>query len=240
VDLRVLLALTAVPVVAAAVSGAVAAVHRPGPRLTSGLQHFAAGVVFAAAAIDLLPAVLERSPWVAIIGFGAGIAVMFGFRALSEGIEHRRQVRGQSGLPVGLAIATGTDFFIDGIILGAAFAADSAIGVLLSVALAVEYLFVGLSLSATLAGSASRRLVALAPVGLALLTVLGAVLGALALGDASPTVLAGILAFGTVAFMYLATEELLVEAHAEGESSIGSIGYFAGFLLYLVLSELVH
>jgi ZIP family zinc transporter len=48
-----------------------------------------------------------------------------------------------------------------------------------------------------------------------------------------------VLAFGAVAFMYLATEELLVEAHARGETSIGSVGFFVGFLIYLVLSELI-
>ena len=52
-----------VPLAAAALSGAVAAVHAPGEKVTSGLQHFAAGVVFAAAAIELLPGVLERSRW---------------------------------------------------------------------------------------------------------------------------------------------------------------------------------
>jgi hypothetical protein len=70
--LNTVLALTAVPVVAALVSGLVAAVRRPRPRLTSGLQHFAAGVVFSAAAIELLPAVLHRSPIVAVLGFAVG------------------------------------------------------------------------------------------------------------------------------------------------------------------------
>ena len=228
-----------VPVLAAAVSGGVAAVRPPGPRLTSGLQHFAAGVVFAAASIELLPGVLERSPLVAVVGFAAGVAVMFGFRAISERLEHRREVAGETGLPIGLGVAIGVDFFIDGVILGAGFAAGSRVGVLLTIALTVEYLFVGLSLSATLAGSVSRRFVAVAPVALALLTVVGTVAGVLLLGGVSPPVLGGVLAFGAVAFMYLATEELLVQAHAEGETSIGSVGFFVGFLIYLVLTELI-
>ena len=228
-----------VPVVAAALSGAVAAVRAPGEKLTSGLQHFAAGVVFAAAAIELLPGVLERSPLVAVAGFAAGIAVMFGFRAASEHLEHRREAAGHTGLPIGLAVAIGVDFFIDGLILGAGFATGPRVGVLLTVALAVEYLFVGLSLSATLAGTVSRRFVALAPVVLALLTVAGTAVGVATLSGASPTLLAGVLAFGAVAFMYLATEELLVEAHARGETSIGSVGFFVGFLIYLVLAELI-
>ncbi len=229
-----------VPVVAAALSGGAAAVRAPGPRVTSGLQHFAAGVVFAAAAIELLPGVLNESPWVAVAGFGAGIAVMFAFRAASERAEEHRRRRGQAGVPLGLVAAIAVDFFIDGVILGAGFAAGGHTGVLLTIALAVEYLFVGLSLSATLAGSVPRQVVAAAPVLLAVLTVLGTVLGVVVLAGVSASVLAGVLAFGAVAFMYLATEELLVQAHVRGETSLGSAGFFVGFLIYLVLHELIH
>ena len=230
---------TLVPLAAAAVSGVVAAVHAPGERLTSGLQHFAAGVVFAAAVIELLPDVLRQSPLVAIIGFAVGIAVMFGFRGVSEFVERRREARRQPGLPVGLLAAVGVDFLIDGVILGAGFAAGGTLGALLTVALAVEYLFVGLSVSTSWGGSVSRVRVAMAPVALALLTVLGTGAGVLFLSGASATMLAGVLAFGAVAFMYLATEELLVQAHQKGETAIGSVGFFVGFLIYLVLHELI-
>jgi ZIP family zinc transporter len=118
--------------------------------------------------------------------------------------------------------------------LGAGFAAGARTGVLLTIALAVEYLFVGLSLAATLACRTSQKVVAAAPVALAVLTVLGTVLGVVVFGGVPAVVLAGVLAFGAVAFMYLATEELLVEAHAEGETAIGSVGFFIGFLIYLV------
>lgn len=231
---------TLIPVLAAALSGLVAVVRRPGRRVTSGVQHFAAGVVFAAAAIELLPRVLRQAPVVAILGFAVGIAVMFAFRAVGDRLERRREERGRSGLPLGLAVATGVDFLVDGVILGAGFSAGADTGVLLTVALAVEYLFVGLSLSAALAGVASRPVTALAPPVLALLTVAGAALGAVTLAGADPALLAGVLAFGAVAFMYLATEELLVEAHQEGETALGSVGFFVGFLVYLVLSELIR
>ena len=150
------LAFTLIPVLAAAGSGVVASLRRPGTRLTSGLQHFAAGVVFAAAAVELLPRVLEQSPMVAIVGFGAGIVVMFGFRAASGRAERRRAERGLTGVPLGLITATGIDFLVDGVILGAGFTAQASTGLLLTIALAIEYLFVGLSLSASLAGRASR------------------------------------------------------------------------------------
>ena len=227
-----------VPVAAAGVSGLVAAIRPPGRRATSGIQHFAAGVVFAAAAIELLPGVLHQRPGVAVAGFAAGIVVMFSFRALSTTLERRRSEEGPA-LPIGLAVATGVDFAVDGLVLGAGFAAGPTTGLLLSIALAVEYLFVGLSLSASMTGAASRRLVAVAPAALSLLTVAGTAVGVVLLAGASPPLLAGVLAFGAVAFMYLATEELLVEAHEQGETALGSVGFFVGFLIYLLLDELI-
>jgi len=226
-----------IPVAAAVVAGLVAVTARPGEKVTSAVQHFAAGVVFAAAAVELLPRVLHENPWVAIVGFGAGIVVMFGMRAVTERLEARPHTKPGTRLPLGFAGATAIDFAIDGVILGGGFAAGATTGVLLTIALAIEYLFVGLSLSAVLGPRAPRLLVVAAPVGLSLLTLVGAVLGAVLLSGASPTTLAAVLAFGAVAFMYLATEELLVEAHERGETAAGSVTFFVGFLLYMVLSE---
>jgi ZIP family zinc transporter len=226
-----------IPVVAAGAAGLLAATRPPGEKVTSAIQHFAAGVVFAAAAIELLPRVLEESSTVAIGGFAAGIVVMFGMRALTDRLERRRPAAAGSGLPLGFIGATAIDFAIDGVILGGGFAVGGETGLLLTVALAVEYLFVGLSLSAALGPSASVRLVVIGPVALSLLTVAGTAAGVWALTGASAATLAAVLAFGVVAFMYLATEELLVQAHERGETATGSIGYFIGFLLYLVLSE---
>jgi ZIP family zinc transporter len=236
----VLLALlyTLIPVAAAAVAGVIAAATRPSERITSGVQHFAAGVVFAAVAIELLPRVLRQSPSVAIGGFAAGIAVMFGMRAITDRLERRPSAGGHTRrLPLGFAGATAVDFAIDGVILGAGFSAGATTGLLLTIALTIEYLFVGLSLSATLGPQAPRRLVIAAPVALSMLTVAGTALGVWLLSGASATTLAGVLAFGAVAFMYLATEELLVEAHERGETALGSVTFFIGFLLYMVLSE---
>lgn len=58
-------ALVAFPVAATAVGSVTAAFRRPGPRLTSAIQHLAAGVVFAALAgevpTDPSPAALDPS-----------------------------------------------------------------------------------------------------------------------------------------------------------------------------------
>src|SRR4051812_22331871 len=77
------LALTGVPVLAAGAAGLAATVRPPGVRMTSGRQHFAAGVVIAAAALELLPDVVRESGLVSVVGFGLGIAVMFAMRAVT-------------------------------------------------------------------------------------------------------------------------------------------------------------
>lgn len=235
------LVLTGVPVAAAGGAGVTATVRQPGARLTSALQHFAAGVVIAAAALELLPEVVRESGLVALVGFGLGIAVMFGMRAVTDRLESRsttRAARPSGGsLPMGMIGATAIDFLIDGLVLGAGFTAGGHTGVLLAIALAIEYLFVGLSLAGSLGADASRTVRLVLPLLLSLLSVAGAFLGVWLLAGVSPVVLAGVLAFGAVAFMYLATEELLVEAHESGETALGSATFYVGFLAVLMIEQ---
>jgi ZIP family zinc transporter len=125
------------------------------------------------------------------------------------------------------------------VVLGAGFAAGGQTGALLTVAVAIEYLFVGIAVAAELGAGASRRRKIGVPFALALLTTLGAGVGAAVLEGVLGRVLATVLAFGAVAFMYLATEELLVHAHERGETARGSVLFFVGFLLYLLIEEIV-
>jgi zinc transporter, ZIP family len=76
---------TLIPVMAAMVGAALAAWRAPGPKLTSAIQHFAAGVVFAAAAGELLPDLVHRHSMQAIVVGGAlGLVVMLIIRWLGE------------------------------------------------------------------------------------------------------------------------------------------------------------
>lgn len=229
---------TLLPVAAAAVSGVVAAVRPPGARVTSAVQHLAAGVVFAAAAIELVPGVVRSAPGPAISGFTAGIAVMFSLNYVAQRAERRAEQRG-SQLALGLIATTGADFFIDGIVLGAGFASGGSTGVLLTIAISLEYLFVGLSVAATLPSRNPTRVIGL-PTGLAPTAVAGTALGVTTLDGASASVMAAVLGFGAVVFMYLVTEELLVEAHERGETATGSATFFLGFLAYLLLEQAVR
>jgi len=216
---------------AAAVVGAAAAVNlRPGPVLVSAIQHFAAGVVFAAAVGEILPDVKHAgSPWAMLVGGALGVAAMLLVRILEK------RVKG----PAGLMSVTGIDILVDGLVLGIAFAAGAKAGILLTVALTIEVLFLGLTVANELGeGGASKGKVVGLTAALVLLLPLGALLGG-PVGSLPAAVQAGFLSFGLIALLYLVTEELLIEAHETEDRPWVTAMFFAGFLLLLLLDGMI-
>ena len=221
---------TLIPAATAVLGAAVAVNLRPGPVLVSAIQHFAAGVVFAAAAGEILPDLKHAgSPWATLVGGAVGVAVMLVVRLLE------RRLKG----PVGLLTVTGIDILVDGLVLGIAFAAGAKAGLLLTVALTIEVLFLGLTVANELGeGGTSKGRVVGVTAALAVLLPLGALLGGPV--AALPAAIRGaFLAFGLVALLYLVTEELLVEAHETEDRPWVTAMFFAGFLLLLLLDDMV-
>lgn len=231
------LAYTLLPVAATIAGGAIAAFRTPGPRLRSGVQHFAAGVVFAAVAVELLPDVVhERAPVAAVLGLTLGIAAMLAVRRLSERIGGSEAAAEGKGNPASLLITLGVDIGLDGLLLGIGFVAGARQGILLTIALTLELLFLGLAAATALgaAGAGRGRLVGTVA-GLALILLIGAAAGALVFGGLSGPPFEAVLAFGVAALLYLVTEELLVEAHEVPETAAITSAFFAGFLVLLVI-----
>ena len=221
---------TLVPV-AAVLIGAIAAVwKKPGPSLTSGIQHLAAGVVFAAAAVEILPQIMHSGSVMAtFVGGACGVAVMLSLKSLET------RWRG----PVGLLSAVGIDILIDGLVLGLAFIAGAKAGLLMTVALTLEVLFLGLTVTEALGETIRSRVKIVAISGaIALLLPLGAML-ATPIQLLSPPAVAGFLTFGLMALLYLVTEELLVDAHEKPDSPMISAMFFVGFLGLLLLEEAI-
>ena len=221
---------TLIPVISAALGATVAAYRRPGAVLISAIQHFAAGVVFAAAAGEILPDVKHGGFVVPVaIGGAGGIAVMLVVRQVEE------RVKG----PFGLLSIVGVDLLIDGLVLGLGFAAGKTTGLLLTVALTLEVLFLGLTVAAELGqGKSSPRRMIGTTLGLSLLLPLGVVLAS-PIGLLPPAYLAGFLSFGLIALLYLVTEELLVEAHENPDRPWVTAMFFVGFLLLLLLEQAI-
>jgi ZIP family zinc transporter len=224
-----ILLFTMAPVAAAIVGAGATAWRKPGPQLVSAIQHFAAGVVFAAAAGEILPDLKHAGAvWPVMIGGTAGILAML----LVQAVEAR--AKGAAGL---LAII-GVDIFIDGLVLGLSFLAGQTQGLLLTIALTIEILFLGLTIAVGLQTGNWLR-----SVGVTALMVLLLPLGALLstpISHLPPAVITGCLAFGLVALLYLVTEELLVEAHEVLDRPWITAMFFVGFLLLLLLADLME
>jgi ZIP family zinc transporter len=221
---------------AAGIAGGILAFYwAPGIRARSALQHFAAGVVIAAVASELIPTVERTGTTLGILGgFAAGGAVMIALKWIVLKFERREKAKHR--LPVGLATAAAVDTLIDGAIISAGFSMGERLGSLLAAALGLELFFLTLAVGSEFHKKRSTRWKGLAvTVGIALLLPLGATGGFFALKGASQAAVAVALAFSAAALLYLIAEELLVESIQAEESLFSTAMLFAGFAALLAL-----
>ena len=218
-----ILAYTLIPCIAIVVGGVIALAREPGAGLISSFQHFAAGVVFAAVAVELLPQLHTiDSPVSMIGGFVLGVVVMLGCKALFE--------------KAGILIPMAVDLFIDGLLVAVGFAAGALGGLVLLIGLTLETLSLGLSTAPAFRRRGMTKVRALVVLGATGLVILvGASAGEIVTG-ASVHFLAGILGFGVAALLYLVTEELLTEAHESPDTPLITATFFAGFLVPIIIA----
>jgi zinc transporter, ZIP family len=225
------LALMAIPALVALAGGFLAALWHPSARARSLIQHFAAGVVLAALAVELLPEIeREHAPGLVLAAsFALGSLFMYGLKLFTERLEKGGGDHGKRA--VGLLLATFIDVATDGFIIGAGFAAGGETGPVLAIGLSVELLFLGLALTSEAPGG--TRIVLLSG-GLGATVLACAAAGKVLLSGASKATIGGALAFSAAALLYLVTEELLMEAHAgrEPETPASTLVLFAGFLAF--------
>ncbi len=208
-------------------SGAIGSWIPISKKAASAFQHFAAGVVFAAVATELLPLVVSSPLKIDIAaGFLIGMAAMLGIRLIDQ----------KSTSSFGMAAGIGIDLFVDGLLIGLAFSTSQKSGILILIALTIEVLSLGLSLMPTLIRknlSAAFRAASLFV--LCSLIPVGAVIGALVISIIPHEFYEAALAFGVSALLYLVTEELLVEAHETRDTLWTTASFFVGFLAIMLL-----
>lgn len=226
------LLLMAIPALVALGGGVLASVWSPTRNTRSLIQHFAAGVVLAALAVELLPGIeREHAPGMVLVGsFALGSLFMYGLKLWTLRLEHQSSAAEVAqGIGTGLLLATFIDVATDGFIIGAGFAAGGETGMILALGLSVELLFLGLALASE--ATAGWRIIAIsAALGATVLTF--SLIGNFVLADASHAVIGAALAFSAAALLYLVTEELLVEAHEVEEKPISTLVLFSGFLIF--------
>ena len=212
--------------------------RKPGDKMRSTLQHFAAGVVFSTVAVELLPDLIRsHAVLYVIVGFACGVALLLLIRRITHEPPPSAVASAparDSKLPTGMLVAVGIDILLDGLLVGLGFTVGAKEGWMLTIALSLELLSLGLAIGASLATFPRMRVLT---VGLVLSSSLlvGAAGGVTFIADLSEHALAGVLAFGCAALLFLVTEELLVEAHESGETAFATAMFFVGFLAFLVV-----
>lgn len=239
-DLALILAYTTIPALAVILGGSFAMFRVPSPQTRSAVQHFAAGVVFAAVATELLPEMTrEQRLAPLILGFLCGVGAMLSVNRFVARLDSKQD--NERRTPTGLLMGVAVDVFVDGLLVGASFAAGPETGVLITVALTLELVFLGLATSAALGrASHTNRYVLAILLSLALLLFAGATLGGSLLAGLSGAPLIATLAFATAALLYLVTEELLVEAHDIPDTALATTMFFMGFLTLLIIEISSH
>lgn len=221
-----------IPACVSLLGGVLAVFWQPSRHTRSLIQHFAAGVVLAALAVEVLPELgREHAPgWVLIGSFAVGALLMYAMKLWSMRMEAAAEHAPSSEQwNYGLLMATFIDIAVDGFIIGAGFAASHETGLILALGLSVELLFLGLSLvSETIKGWRVVLMTALLGAVVLSCTFLGNYL----LTGASNVTISAILAFGVAALLYLVTDELLIEAHEVEEKPVSTLWLFAGFMVF--------
>ena len=231
------LSYTSLAVVAALVGGVIAVYRPPGPQMESNIQHFAAGVVIAAVAAELLPDIHDRAPQVVVLGFAIGVVTMLGIHRLSRAIE-QRDLGGPFAGAAGLLITVAIDMVIDGVLIGVTFLDNPDAGVIIALALTIEVLFLGVAGVVALPQNLGMARKLAVPAAFGLLLATGVTVGVLALEGVTGAPIAIILAFGSAALLYLVTEELLVKAGKVPETPVSTTLFFVGFLSIFLLDML--
>ena len=172
--------LVSFPVAASTLGAVVAAVKPPGPRIVSGVQHFAAGVVTAALVGEIMPELSKEGHLVwAVIGFVAGAILVLALgaygrhtegeaEAAAEAAHHQSRASGHvrrnavaaataGALPIGMLGAMAVDLLLDGVLVGLGVRLGATQGMILTIALTLEILFLAYRWFPNSASWASRK-----------------------------------------------------------------------------------
>jgi ZIP family zinc transporter len=195
------------------------------------IQHFSAGVVLAALAVELIPELYNTPFKIQLLtGYVIGTTLMLVIQKIFSN-NHSHGSKSTTSLLIAVAI----DIFIDGLLVGISFAISIAKDLVISIALSLELLFLVLSVDATLQKSGKKFLsILLINIGFAILVFSGSALG-LTFLNASKSTIVLITSFGAAALLYLVAEELLKEAHEEKVTTTSTTMFFLGFLIILLL-----
>ena len=224
------------PAIALTAGGLLGGVIHPGLRWRGLIAHLVGGLVLGTAAAELMPAVSRNGhPVALVIGFCLGFSLMLVVNsAFDESIQRTKAKVSRSAIPLLLPFLI--DSFIDGFVVGISDQVTDQ-GWVIPLAVSLEMGCAALGLGSLLGRRGARRGNAFAGLLLAAIYGMGLITSEELNTWLQGAAFTAMLSFGTAALIYLVIEEVMKQAHAQGEDDSGvvNVAFFIGVLLVWVL-----
>jgi ZIP family zinc transporter len=240
--------------IASPIGGAVAIWVKPGVRVMSATLGFAAGVLLATIAFEMLPGALELGRLhLASIGFVVGFALIYAFDLYMHGgilvgekMRRRFPARSRSrdtGVTV-LAGGTSAEEVIEGLSIGVGAAIKPELGAVVALAIVIDNISEAMSIGELIRteraghqGAKARQILGWTSlIGASVLV--SALVGWLFLRGMPPALLGALFGAGAGGMFYLTVTDLVPQAEERHYQQDAAIAMGAGFMIIFALSAL--
>lgn len=234
----IVLVLTLGPALGNFGGGLLAEAYRVSQRTLSLALHLAAGIVLAVVGIELMPEALEVDPqWVILLAFVIG----GGFSILLDDATGRIQTlvggANTSEGPWGIYLGVAVDLFSDGVLIGTGSTVNPTLGLLLALGQIPADIPEGFATIATFRKQeVPRRLRLLLSASFVIPIFLGATIGYWAVRGGAAIYKFGLLAFTVGILLTVVIEEIVPEAHENGEARLAAVALVGGFALFALIT----
>ena len=235
------LAFAVMPILGNLVGGLLAELIQVSQRSLSLALHGAAGVVLGVVGVELMPeALAAESPWVVIIAFLAGGVFFVVIDQVIALVRSRSGAEESSAGPWVIFFGVAVDLFSDGVMIGTGTSVGLALGLLLALGQVPADIPEGFATMATFKRQGfTRRIRLLLTAALAVPILAGATIGYWAVQGQPELVKLSLLAFTAGILTTVVVEEIVPQAHQDGESRLAALILVGGFALFALLSAYV-
>jgi len=232
------LVLAALPAFGNLFGGLLAEIIHITERNLSLALHFAAGVIFAVVGVELMPEILTAEPvWVVVLAFVAGGGVMVVLDGLVHLVRNRIIGSGDTG-PWMIFVGVAIDLFTDGVLIGTSSTISLGLGFLLALGQVIADVPEGLATIATFKRrEVPRKQRLLLATSFTIPVFLGATLGYWVMRDQPLLLRLSVLALTAGMLTTVVTEEIMPEAHVDGEARLAALVLVSGFGLFTLLAQ---
>jgi ZIP family zinc transporter len=242
-ELLQVIALAAMPAFGNFMGGVLAEIFTISNRTLSLALHAAAGIVLAVVGVEIMPEALQaRPPWVIVVAFMLGgvffllLDHLIGLIRIRFGRDGNVDTEDGGG-PWVIYAGVAVDLFSDGIMIGVSSTIDLGLALLLALGQVSADIPEGFAIIATLKRNGiprSKRI--LLSVAFTIPVLVGAILGYYFVRSQPEVIKLALLTFTAGILTAVVVEEIVPEAHSDGEARFAALVLVGGFALFTLLS----